>query len=62
MCLKGIEGFVPLHNGYVLSVLEWQCSGILISLKPAAGELLYFIYKSFLNPRQLKPQDLPPGV
>lgn len=51
MCLKGIEGFVPQHNGYVLTVLEWQRLCILISQEPAAGKLLYFIYKSFLNPR-----------
>lgn len=46
-----MEGFVPLYNGYVLSVIEWQCSYILISQEPAAGKLLYFIYKPFLNPR-----------
>lgn len=46
-----MEGFVPLHNGYVLSAIEWQCSCILISQEPVAGKLLYFIYKLFLNPR-----------
>lgn len=46
-----MEGFVPLHDGFVLSAIEWQCSRILISQEPAAGKLLYFIYKSFLSPR-----------